>query len=250
MRTQKEVYRFIREIADPEAMRCPLPCGGKDLSCPRNCRGNRDYTIRAFTACIPRRFWWIEAEDVSHNREIFDGIILPYVQRMPIALKLGAGLFLSGDNGTGKTYFLSYVLSRPVRANAWTCYYTTSIQLWENITKGWKDPEVRDRLESMLARDFVVIDELGKASIGKTGNSRSLYLAELERILKLRAEMPKPTLFASNSSLGDLCASQDDDGLGETIASLIKGSCRPVVMEHGDFRQTKKSEIASQMGWG
>lgn len=222
-------------------------CKGLSLQC--ECRKRFALETRCFEACIPESFWWADRKDVHHNCEIFDELIVPYVRKVPVAHREGAGLFLYGTNGCGKSMFLSWILTRIARSGKFTCYYTTMPQLAKDLSLTWSDKsgEAAKRLAYYQSSDFVVIDELGKER-ARAGDS--FARVELERWAKDRFDKCQPTLWAANVAPSDLEKDPEKGGYGETIISLIEGRCKVVPMEPGDFRKgALRSTIGSAMGW-
>ena len=243
MRTEDEISAFDAR-ARSRMMNCP-ECGGLSLSC--QCRKKFAHETRCYEACIPESFWWTERKHIRHNEEIFDGIVVPYVKKIPRAHDIGAGLFLYGDNGCGKTIFLSWILSRIARSGLYTCYYTTMPQLAKDIGTTWKSDVAAKRLQYYQTSDFVVIDELGKEK-SKLGDS--FARVELERWVKNRFDNKQPTLYASNCSPTDLADAPENGGYGQTVMSVISGRCKVIGMEPGDFRQQGlRDEVGHEMGW-
>lgn len=245
MKTREEIASF-ESRARSRMMQCKI-CEGLALGC--ECRKRFAHETRCYEACIPESFWWFDRKQVTHNIEVFDDLIIPYLQQFPTAHRLGAGLFLYGANGCGKSCFLSYIGQRVARSNRFTVYYTTMPKLASDIGKTWNDKtgEAAARLAYYQSSDLVIIDELGKER-SKAGDH--FARVELERWVKERFDKLMPTLWASNLSPEDLGKDPENGGYGETVMSVIEGRCKVVPMEPGDFRKGKLREsIGSAMGW-
>jgi len=188
-----------------------------------------------YEACIPSDFWNLRAEHIEGNRKVFYKYIQPYCDNLKIALSHGYGLFLIGDNGCGKTTFLSYILGCAISYKC-SAYYTTILDLDYNLKSGMNDPSVRKRLEQMLSSDFLAIDEIQKEQY-KDGDS--WIRTQLERILKNRHDNSLPTLLASNKIL--------DDEYGATITSLLSGKYEEIILEPIDHRPRLKKVMRKNM---
>lgn len=246
VKTQAEIDHH-ESRARARMLQCPK-CEGASLSC--ECRRRFAHETRCFEACIPESFWWAERSQVHYNVEIFEDLICGYIKNVPIAHREGAGLFLYGANGCGKSMFLSYILSRIARSGKFSCYYTTMPQLAKDISSTWNDRtgEAANRLAYYQSSDFVVIDELGKEARNKMNDSFARQ--ELERWAKERFDKVQPTLWASNVAPSDLEVDPEKGGYGETIISVIEGRCNVVPMEPGDFRKDHlRTGIGQRMGW-
>lgn len=246
MRTQEEMRSFSAQRAAIMA-RCPK-CNGASLSC--ECRRLYDFEVRCFESCVPRDFWHFDARRITHNVDVFDEVIKPYVAKVPIAHRVGAGLLLFGAQGCGKSLFLSWILVRILRSGLFSCYYTTMPDFASSIKKTWNDKtgELARRLETMICTsDFVVFDELGKEYAGA---GDSFVRVEFERFMKFRFDASRPVLAASNSAPSDLFKDPEDGGYGETIRSIIEGRSKVVPMAYGDFRTgDMRDRVGAEMGW-
>jgi DNA replication protein DnaC len=193
---------------------------------------------RAFEAGVPRDFWDYDADDVEYNREVFDEVVRPYIAKLATALRNGYGLLLLGDNGVGKTMFLSFVLMAACR-RGFSAFYTTLPQLAHDIKRGFGDRDVQRRLDWYLTSDFVAIDEMGKERF-KTGDS--FMRTEVERILKQRYDDARPTLIATNADLPEL-----ETMYGATITSVFTGKYQMATLEPGDFRKVLRERMTKAM---
>lgn len=234
MRTERDVDDFAIE-ARRRLDACPL-CKGLSFKCP--CIAKAELSIRAFESCIPRDFWGYKAKDVKFNRDIFDEIIVRYCNKLNTALSKGYGVLLLGDNGSGKTMFLSYILMAVCRKNL-TAYYTTTTQLAHDIKKGFGSRPDVERLEWYLTSDFLVIDELAKERF-KEGDS--FIRVELERILKERYDNARPTLIATNANMREL-----EEFYGSTMISILTGKYETGTMQPGDFRHRMRNQMQEDM---
>lgn len=197
---------------------------------------------QAFEAGVPRTFWKMVPKDVEgENREAFKRVVMRYVERLHTARRKGYGLLLSGDNGTGKTMFGSWVLMSAIRIG-WNVYYTTAPELEADMQRGFRDREVSDRLEWLLGSDFVFIDELGKE---KHREGESWFRGQIERVLKRRYDDNAPTLLATNGAPDSLATDY-----GASIADMIDGKFQIVTLAPGSFRARARAGMIDKMGYG
>jgi DNA replication protein DnaC len=235
VRTETDVEVFQQQ-ASLDLENCPK-CKGDDAGC--DCVLRCELHKRAFESGIPQDFWDITPDDVEFNKDAFDEVVRPYARKLGTALRRGYGLLFLGDNGTGKTMFLSYVLLAACRRN-FSAYYTTMTQLAYDTKLGFGDREAQRRLAWYLTSDFLAIDEMGKERF-KTGDT--FMRTELERILKQRYDDAKPTLIATNMDMVEL-----DKLYGATLSSMLVGKYEQVVMEPGDFRENLRKRMQREMG--
>lgn len=235
MRTEDEVERFRLLSRTDTILACE--CEGANLDC--ECYGRHELKVAAYEAGIPRDFWFVKEEDVSHNVEIFKELIMPYCAKLKKARVKGYGLLCLGDNGVGKTMFLSYVLARALR-RGFTAFYTSLPELDYELKRGFRDKTLTDRLHWYLTSDFVVIDEMGKEQFKK---GDSWIRLQVERILKQRFDESLPTLIATNTQEKELEATY-----GATLTSIFDGKYTPAQFESGDFRVHLRDRMAKDLG--
>jgi len=245
MRSKNDVDDYAQKARLAITYKCQK-CSGADVNC--ECHKRLKVVVSAYEACIPRDFWGVKSEDIDHNVEVFNKVILKYVAKFATALKKGYGLVLLGDNGTGKTTFASYVLMSAIQ-RGFSAYYTTLPQLEHAIKNGFDDKAVQRRLDWMLTSDFLVIDEMGKEKYRrsgvKQGERQSTFMdANVERILKQRCDDSMPTILATNMSYKELLAEY-----GTTIGSIIAGKSQPVLMKSGDYRKKLTKRMKKDMGY-
>ncbi len=228
MRSPQELDSFKARSAY-QMTRCEL-CRGNSLSC--ECQKRHALECRLFEACVPQDLWHKRRSDVRFNQDTFDGIIVPYMRKIVTAWRVGAGISLYGPNGSGKTMFLNMVLEHVLRGPL-SAYYTTLPQLAQDIAEGWRDEHARERLEAYMTSDFVFFDELGKESWKAQDSHVRVFL---ERVAKERWSRSLPSLWASNATAETLSLPPEQGGYGETLFSVIEGSCQSAHMDPGDFR--------------
>ncbi len=237
MRTDTEVEEYAQEARRLIIYNCEK-CKGFDSEC--KCQSRYELAVSAYRSCIPKDFWNIKKKDITHNKDIFKNIVLKYVKNLKTAMNNGYGLLFLGDNGVGKTYFISYTLMRAIKKGR-TVYYTTMPQLEYNLKRSWNDPKISKRLNWYLTSDFVAIDEFGKENV----NSRDKYMSvQAERILKQRCDDSLPMLLATNAAYEDLNAIY-----GSTVGSVLIGKYQLVAMKPGDFRKEVAKSMAEEMGY-
>lgn len=200
------------------------------------------FLIEAFEGCVPREFWNITKESVKHNIETFEKIILKYCKRMNVAHKKGYSLCLLGNNGVGKTYFISYILTTAIKKGR-TVYYTTMPELEHNIKRGFDDKKISRYLERLLTSDFLAIDEVGKEQ-RKKGKVATFMDTQVERILKKRFDDSAPVLLGSNLSFSDLV-----NLYGSSVKSILMGKYQLAQLDGGDYRAVLARRMRQEMGF-
>jgi len=238
MRTPSEVEEYTQRARQAIVYGCAR-CQGVDADC--DCYKRYNEVVAAYEACVPRDFWNIKPQDVDHNFEVFRGVVIKYIEQLQTALNRGYGLVFLGDNGVGKTFFISFILMTAIRTGK-SAYYTTLPQLDYNIKRGFNSPEVEEQLRWMLTSDFLAIDEMGKE---KYKADPSTFLGtQVERIFKQRCDDSMPVILATNMDFEALI-----DAYGPTVGSIISGKFQPVMMKPGDYRRKLAKRMGDEMGY-
>lgn len=239
MRTKEEVeqFEFLHKMGSVYS--CKI-CKGKDSRC--SCRMKHNIAVSAFEACIPQDFWWINKDEIDHNKDVFKNIVEVYVDNLNKALNRGYSLLFIGDNGVGKTYFISYILIEAIKKKR-SVYYTTMPKLDLNIKRSYRKEHtgIDERLQYMLSSDFLAIDELGKERVKEDNKYMD---AQIEGILKSRLDDNMPMLLASNMDLESL-----EEAYGPTVSSMLLGKFQVAIMEPGDYREKMKKRMIEDMGY-
>lgn len=196
------------------------------------------YYSDCFEACLPKAFWDKTSVDVKRNKKAFRGVVLAYVKRWRIALNHGYGLIFCGDNGTGKTLFLTFILSQMIKRDC-SVYYTSIAQLDVDLKSGFTDNKRARRLEKQLDCDFLVLDEMGKEHVKDNSYLRS----RLELLLKTRFDNGDPTLLGTNLDLDTL-----EEHYGSSITSMLRGKYVFVPLICADFREKEAARMRTKMG--
>jgi len=196
------------------------------------------YYTRCYEACIPKTFWNVTSGDIKYNRAAFDECVLKYTSHMKVAMTRGYSLLFTGDNGAGKTIFMSFVLTQALRRGR-TAYYTTLAQLDADIKRGFRDQDADQRLTFLLDSDFVAIDEVGKEHY----RADSWLMTQLELLLKRRYDDGDPVLMATNLSYDAVVKMY-----GSSVESMLEGKYTVVPLEAGDFRKAAKATMKKELG--
>ena len=175
-----------------------------------------------------------------------------YAKNYQEMLKQNIGLYIYGDNSSGKTY-LTACLCNELIWNGAECIYTNLAYILSNIRSSYdKNGMGECRLLRQLQRyDFAFIDDLGKEFLGREFNAASSKWAEekLFEVLNTRYNARKPTIFSSNYSLKELASTLNLDNA--ILARIDEMATRVIKLEGDDFRKIereKKSDLAKSLG--
>jgi len=138
----------------------------------------------------------------------------------------GIGMVYMGWYGTGKT-FLASLLAKELVKLGYKVNFSTFVAMLNHFTKGWSDPEERDRFDKrVLGADVLILDDLGKEL------TKNLGMTTLDHILRQRMYAMRPTIFTTNL-LTNSDITREYQG---AIASLLNEQTHVVRADGYDYR--------------
>lgn len=167
-----------------------------------------------------------------------------YVEHAKEMRENNIGLYIYGDNSSGKTY-LTACICNELLWQGYRCIYTNLATILSEIRssydgKGMGECELLNRLQ---AYDFAFIDDLGKEFIGREYNASSSKWAEekLFEVINARYNAQKPTIFSSNYEISALASElRLDKAIIERINEI---ATRVLKLEGDDFRSTVRKDV-------
>lgn len=174
---------------------------------------------------------------VAKSKEVFDNNI---------------GLYIYGDNSSGKTFLIACICNELVWKGH-RCIYTNLASILNEIRASYDKNGMGECaiLYSLQNYDFAFIDDIGKEFLGREYNAASSKWAEEKffEVLNARYNAQKPTIFSSNYSIAELASVL---GLDKAIIERINEmATRVIKLEGDDFRsivRDEKSEVAKNLG--
>ena len=144
-------------------------------------------------------------------------------------MRQGTGLFLHGRNGNGKT-LLSSLVFRKLLSLGHTGYWATYNEMLALYTSGWRDPDERAWFDATVQRaDVLVIDDLGKESVGFQGVS----MPALDLVFRARMQAGHVTIFTTNME-----EEQFHTRYSSSMTSLVSEACLSREFAAEDWRPT------------
>lgn len=192
------------------------------------------------------------ARITDSNKEAF-AKCLNYCKNSREVKSKNIGLYIYGDNSSGKT-FLTACICNELVAQGFRCMYTSVPTMIAEIQKSYSKDVAMGQAElvDMLSRQaFVFIDDLGKEFLGRENNPSAAKFSEkvLLEVLNARYNNNLPTIFSSNYSISELA---EIFALDKAILERINEmSTRIIKLEGDNFREEQlkeKSEIAKKLG--
>lgn len=181
-------------------------------------------------AGIPQEYWYLDWEDFKGDDKPYD-ITKLYCEHLPEALKAGQGIIFSGEHGTGKTT-LTCLIGKHAIDSGYTVKYIPVAKIIDMLMEGFGDRAYKQNLDTILERvEFLLLDDIGKEFQGAKGQLNTMVKLTLDTKLRERVNRNLVTIASTNHN-----AKTIQEQYGESVLSVIYGSCRFVKVEGGDFR--------------
>lgn len=175
-----------------------------------------------------------------------------YVKNSQEVYTHNIGMYIYGNNSTGKTFLTACMCNELVRKGHY-CVYTNLATILDEIRASYNGMGLgaTDLIRKLQSYDFAFIDDLGKEFIGREYNASSSKWAEEKffEILNARYNAHKPTIFSSNYSIVDLATVLNLDKA--IVGRIVEMSTRVIKLDGDDFRESvrqSKREIAKRLG--
>ncbi len=192
-----------------------------------------------------------DAMITDNNRTVYQKC-QNYVENAQAMRENNIGLYIYGDNSSGKTYLTACVCNE-LLWKGYRCVYTNLATILNEIRssydgQGIGECELIARLQTF---DFAFIDDLGKEFIGREYNAASSKWAEekLFEIINARYNAQRPTIFSSNYEIAELASVLSlDKAIIERINEM---ATRVLKLDGDDFRSSarkSKNDIAKKYG--
>lgn len=209
----------------------------------------RNFNERKKSSLLGERYQGVmfDTATITPNNEKVYNRCKNYVAQAEAVLGNNIGLYIYGDNSSGKTH-LTACMCNELTLKGYRCVYTNLATILAEIRKNINDCEILTKLKYY---DFAFIDDLGKEFIGREYNQGSAKWAEsqLFEILNARYNSQRPIIFSSNYSIAELASILNlDKAIVERINEM---ATRVLKLEGDDFRteeREKKSGIAKKLG--
>ena len=192
----------------------PCPCEGAT--------SEREAEARRRAALAARRYWAAEAD-----RPEFAEYIASF------AGNGGAGLYIHGGVGAGKTHAAS-AMARLFAEAGYDVAFTTAKGMLERVKATFDEGGTEAAVARYAKCDVLVLDDLGKE------DATEWSVGTVFSVLDARYEDMRPTIVTSNyapGALADRLARRGERVTAEAIASRISQTCRPVYLGERDRRR-------------
>lgn len=184
------------------------------------------------------------------NRQAYESA-RNYVLNASQVIENNIGLYICGDNSSGKTYLIACICNALVEMG-YGCIFTSIPRLLAEIDKktrenGMSQAEI---IATLSKKKFVFIDDLGKEFLGNRQDYEWVKAEKvLLEVLNARYGNGLPTIFTSNYSFEDFATKF---GLDKAILERVNEMSTKVIKLEGDnFRDEalkEKIKIAEKLG--
>lgn len=186
----------------------------------------------------------------TSNEQAFNSAKV-YTSKADIVLKENIGLYIYGDNSSGKTYLIACICNDLVE-KGYTCEFTTMQKLLAETSRNIREGRMSQAeiVDILSKKQFLFLDDLGKEFIGgKSDFSYSKAEKLLLEVLNARYSNGLPTIFTSNYSLNEFALKFKLDKA--IIERLNEMATRVIRLEGDNFRMKAledKNKLAKSLG--
>lgn len=190
------------------------------------------------------------AEITSNNKQVFESA-KAFVENAKTVITNNIGLYLYGNNSSGKTYLMACICNELVD-KGYSCEFTSIPKLLAESGRNLRENRLSQAeiVDNLARKQFVFIDDLGKEFLGDR-NDYNYNRAErlLLEVLNARYSNGLPTVFTSNYSLDEFIRKFNLDK--SIIERLNEMATRLVRLDGDNFRQKalqEKNKLAKSLG--
>ena len=190
------------------------------------------------------------AEITSNNKQAFESA-KAFVENAKTVIANNIGLYLYGNNSSGKTYLMACICNELVD-KGYSCEFTSIPKLLAESGRNLRENRLSQAeiVDNLAHKQFVFIDDLGKEFLGDR-NDYNYNRAErlLLEVLNARYSNGLPTVFTSNYSLHEFIRKFNLDKA--IIERLNEMATRIIRLDGDNFRQKalqEKNKLAKSLG--
>jgi DNA replication protein DnaC len=181
-----------------------------------------------YLSCGILKGWHTKTFDEYENDNEAKRKVIRYAEQHKKAMATGAGVYLYGDNGVGKTH-LAMCLAMQLIRESYKVVAVTMGTLMDVLAGTWGgDHEAVEFLRRIKKCHFLILEEPGKEI--KKGNN-TLALNVLDSVFRYRVQNKAPIIITSNEVPEDMAKLYTED-----LASMLCELCMPVLVRGVDYR--------------
>ena len=184
---------------------------------------------------IPIKYWKLSLKDLGTNNPSSSEID-SFSKKLELAYETGQGVFLYGQNGTGKTLSACHLAKQAI-IQGYSVRFTFLGEIISSFINTMYDSEEREQLKKdILGVDFLIIDDIDKTYVAQD----SKYVnSVLDTLFRTRVQNCLPVVITSNKALAEILTSSDEV-FSKSLLSLFQESLLSVLFIGSDKREELK----------
>lgn len=179
----------------------------------------------------------------EHNKSIYEKA-RNYCKNYIQVYKENHGLYIYGDNSTGKTHLIACIANDLMKKDIQVIFTS----LWSIIRETFSNDLIYERLAMV---PFLFLDDLGKEFIGRENDAQKAKYAEtvLKNVLDARVNNNKPLIITSNYSMEKLATELKlDRAILERLNVAISREWELTGTNFRDLKLEQKIKKADRLG--
>lgn len=204
----------------------------------------RDLTVADLKRMkVPERYWYVRFDDITGDSGKMSTrqVVKKYLEKIKGMRARGAGLFLWGPNGTGKTSAV-VVLAKAYRRIGSAVLFMAAADLKRMVIENEHFDEEETYWDRASKVSVLVIDDLGKGTQDSTGYGASL----IDELIRTRNANKLVTFITSNISPKMLTDEEDGLGLKDSTVHTLK-ECTIAVKVRGEDKRIERKDSLEEM---
>jgi len=192
---------------------------------------------------LGKRFWNAKLSKIlprpgKKDRDLRH-VIQRWIENLPRMARNGWGLYLWGDNSTGKSYAVA-VCAKAAYVYGLSVFIITADQLKEAIIHHtiWDEVEHQKVIERCSTVDVLVVEDLGKEYKGSGSGFSEI---SLENLLRVRSQNCRITLATSN-----LSPKQFKEVYGKSAGELARAMMKEIEAAGTNFRVGEQAVLQEE----
>jgi DNA replication protein DnaC len=186
---------------------------------------------------LPKRFWGATFDEISNgpgDDPEHRTLVANYLRKVDEMMSIGAGMFLWGPNGVGKTS-IAAVIAKEVRRRGYSVLFVAASGLKRMSIEKEDFGDGQTVMDRARAVDLLIVDDLGKGVQDSTGFGARL----LDELIRGRSSEKLAMIVTTNMNP----RSQASSELKVSTMHSMKECMLPIKIEGEDRREDSKKEL-------
>lgn len=216
--------------------------------CVKKSKIKNSFETKLIAANIPKDFWYLTSDSYRNPatnkydriiNEINIQIIKKYIENLDERIKTGTGLYLFGDNNTGKTMLMCIVLKEAIKQG-----YTVRFQTMSEIINGYMQSWF-DKKDISIFKDCHLLGIDDSFDRRKTFSSENrIQVSQIDDLFRYRIHNWKSTLVTANISKDDV--ENKDSILNVNLMNLINRKMIELTFR-GDYSKDLQEKLKKEL---